>query len=329
VVDNRETVIYLATNQGLFAGRRIDGKWTLAETLLPDRSVTSVIAREGVILAGTTVGVFRSDDAGQTWRDVSHGLNDRHIRWLSYHPDVSDLEFAGTEPAALYTSHDGANTWQGRKEVAELRDQHGWFLPYSPEEGCVRGFAFHSRRLYAAVEVGGLLRSDDLGATWNLTAGSDGRPRWDGLAPGQIHPDVHSVATHTRSPDLVYAPTGGGLYVSVDGGRWWDLVYANCYCRAIWVDPADADHWLLGPADGVDRWGRIEETLDAGKSWQPRMAGTEAPWSRHMVERFVHLAPELWAVLSNGQALVARPGEWFWEPAFPGKPQIRSLTSMA
>jgi photosystem II stability/assembly factor-like uncharacterized protein len=171
--------------------------------------VTSVIAREGVIVAGTRQGVFRSADGGQAWDEVNTGLAIQHVRWLAYHPDHSDVEYAGTEPAAIFVSHDGASTWRQCVEVAELRERFGWFLPHSPEAGCVRGFAFHGHQGYAAVEVGGLLRSDDGGEHWALAAGSDGIPRFGTPSDGFVHPDVHSVVVHPLSPDLVYCPTGG------------------------------------------------------------------------------------------------------------------------
>ncbi|MCI0394599.1 MAG: hypothetical protein L0332_31040 [Chloroflexi bacterium] len=320
--------LYLATDDGLVIGQRQGDGWREAGRTLAGREVTSVIAREGVILAGTTGGVFRSDDGGQTWDEASNGLAVRHVRWLAYHPEMSDLEFAGTEPAAIFVSQDGAESWQERSEVARLRDQLRWFLPYSPEAGCVRGFAFHGRRLYAAVEVGGLLRSDDQGASWRLAEGSDGVPRWGTPAAGFIHPDVHSVAVHPSSPELIYAPTGGGFYLSADGGQSWTLRY-DCYCRAVWADPADPDHLILGPAESVEEEGRIEESHDGGRHWQPLTAGLDTPWPGHMVERFTPVGDHLLAVLSNGDLLAAVIGEWQWQRIFPDVAGVRCVATMA
>jgi photosystem II stability/assembly factor-like uncharacterized protein len=132
-LQRRQTMhLYLATDNGLTIGQYQNGvSHELAQTLT-EYQVTSVIAREGVVLAGTTEGVQRSDDGGQSWRAVNDGLTNRHVRWLSYHPAVSDLEFAGTEPAGIFVSTDGAKSWQERVEVGRLRDKHEWFLPYSP-----------------------------------------------------------------------------------------------------------------------------------------------------------------------------------------------------
>jgi len=90
--------LLLATRIGLVICERKGDIWRETGRGLAGKNVTSVIAREAVILAGTADGVYRSDDAGLTWRAASDGLASRHVRWLAYHPDVSDLEFA-----ALFT----------------------------------------------------------------------------------------------------------------------------------------------------------------------------------------------------------------------------------
>ncbi len=308
--------LLLATQHGLVVCERNGDGWRELLRGLTDKSVTSVIAREGVILAGTPDGVFRSDDLGGTWHEASDGLSARHVRWMAYHPDVSDLEFAGTEPAGIFVSHDGGGSWRSCPEVTELRDRLKWSLPYSPEAGCVRGFAFLGTRGYAAVEVGGVLRSDDSGETWRLVEGSDGHPDLEGPPEPLIYPDVHSIAIHAWSRDAVIAPTGGGLYRSTDGGKVWALIY-ECYCRAAWQNPDDPQNILLGPADGVDRDGRIEATNDGGMTWVSASDGLEVPWRDHMVERFTQADDEMLAVLSNGELLSAHFSVWQWRRILP------------
>src|SRR5919108_2254845 len=308
--------LILATDKGTIICEREGNRWHESVRALPNQQVTSVIAREGTILAGTTNGVFRSDDEGKTWQEASNGLTARHIRWMAYHPDISDREFAGTEPANIFVSHDGGESWRACPEVAQLRDQFEWSLPYSPEAGCVRGFAFHGPRVYAAVEVGGVLVSDDRGETWKLAEGSDGKPDLEGPPEPFVYPDVHSLEVHPSSPDLVYAPTGGGFYRSNDGGKTWKLFY-DCYCRALWVDPQNPDHMILAPADGVDRNGRIEESQNGGETWSMASNGLQVPWRRGMVERFFQAGEELFAVLSNGQLLSASLSTLEWKRGLP------------
>lgn len=319
-------MIYLATDNGLLICERED-EWRIVRRGLAGKRVTSVIAREGVILAGTRDGIFRSDEEGQNWREASEGLTHRHIRWMAYHPDISDLEFAGTEPAAIFLSRDGGESWRECPEVASLREKHGWSLPYSREAGCVRGFAFHGQRGYAAVEVGGVLRSDDQGAHWRLAEGSDGNPDLEGPPEPFIYPDLHSIHVHPSSPDLVDAPTGGGFYRSFDGGKAWTLLY-DCYCRAVWTDPADPAHLILGPADYVDSNGRIEESRDAGLTWSMASNGLKVPWRRHMVERFMQVGSDLFAVLSNGELLGAELSTLEWQRVLPDAKDVNAMTTM-
>lgn len=302
-------LLVLGTSKGVIVCQRQDGEWRPSHRGLAEQSVTSVIAREGVILAGTRQGVYRSDDEGRTWQEARAGLSTRYVRWMAYHPDFSDFELAGSEPAGIFVSRDGARTWRTCPEVEALRDANGWYLPYSPEAGCVRGFAIHGQRAYAAVEVGGVLVSDDGGETWRLAPGSLGKP----LSPPEryIHPDVHSILVHPGSPERVLAPTGGGFFRSQDGGATWELIYPS-YCRAAWQNPANDQHILLGPADFVDRNGRIEESLDGGNEWHPVSQGLHSPWPRHMVERFYPAGDELLAILSNGEMLVTSQENIAW-----------------
>ena len=173
-----------------------------------------------------------------------------------------------------------------------------------------------------------MLRSDDAGASWRLAEGSDGNPDLEGPPATLVYPDVHSLNVHLSSPDLVFAPTGGGFYRSADGGKTWELLY-DCYCRAVWADPDDPGHLVLGPADGVDRNGRIERTRDGGKTWQLASAGLEVPWKRSMVERFLEVERELLAVLSNGQLLSAPLESLSWHPILPEIRGIAAATAMA
>lgn len=319
--------IILATEQGIAIFQRHQMDWQELTRGLSDQNVTSVTVHNEIILAGTEDGIFRSTDAGKSWDEKTGGLTVRHVRWISHHPDVSDLVLAGTEPAGIFISRTGGDSWRLCPEVANLRDKYGWSLPYSPEAGCVRGFAFHGSRIYAAVEVGGVLVSDNNGETWQLARGSDGNPDFEGPPEPFVYPDVHSIEVHRSSADLVYAPTGGGFYRSNDGGKTWRLLY-DCYCRAAWIDPNDSEHIILGPADYVDSNGRIEASHDGGRTWSPASDGLNVPWRRGMVERFFQTEDELFAILSNGQLFTAHLSNLGWQRILPDITGINAMTVM-
>ncbi len=267
--------LILATRQGVVICETLETDWQVIRRGLEGVDVRSVIAREGVILAGTRQGVFRSDDLGQTWQPTGENLGKGHVRWLAFHPEISDFELAGLEPAEIFISRDGARNWYGSTTVIQLRRMHQWYLPYSPEAGCVRGFAVSGTRIYAAVEVGGVLRSDDYGENWRLVNDENGGE------DKSVHPDVHSIVVHPDDADRVFAPTGGGFYTSADGGQSWQALVKLCYCRAMWLDPANPSRMLLGSAEGVDRNGRIDQSDDGGQSWRPASGGLRVPWPRH------------------------------------------------
>jgi len=318
--------LFVAAQDGLHVFEPLTGGWEEVAHALDGEPVTSVSASKYAILAGTRNGILVSRDGGATWQETNRGVTEPHIRWLAYHFNDPWLAFAGTEPAAILVSDDGVDSWRECPEVAELRDANGWYLPYSPEAGCVRGFAFNGSRGYAAVEQGGLLRTDDVGRSWRLAGGSTGDPHAP-MLERRIHSDVHSVVVHPSSPDLVFAPTGGGFYTSDDGGETWRELY-DCYCRAVWVDPEDPDHLVLGPADGVDSEGRIEKSLDGGETWEDASLGLEAPWSHHMVERLEQVGGKLMAVLSNGDLAAAPLETLAWQHVFPDLPGVAAAASL-
>ena len=322
--------LYMATTNGVLIARRGSAGWQKIEGSLTGHVVTSVAACKRFILVGTQDGIWRSVDGGQNWKEASTHLSNRHVRWLACSSESGTVALAGTEPAAIFVSRDNADTWTACPEVENLRDESGWFLPYSPEAGCVRGFSFFGfgaerARVFAAVEVGGVLISNNSGNTWQLVEGSDGNPEMNSALGKLIHPDVHSISVHPASPDLVTAPTGGGLYRSSNCGRTWNCLYP-CYCRAVWVDPNDPNHIIFGPADSVSKNGRIEASHDGGQTWNSASKGLDLPWPQHMVERFCQSKEELLAVLSNGELWSTGLEAIEWHHILP---DIEGITSIA
>lgn len=275
------------------------------------------------ILAGSYGnGIYRSEDGGSTWSGANEGLTTAAFRCIAPDPLNPGAILIGTEPARIARSVDGGRTWQELEGITRVAGHERWFLPYSPRAGAVRNIyapAGGTGCLLAAVEVGGLLKSDDGGATWRCE-------------PVLEDEDVHHITGHPHEPDLLYSSLGyaslthrrrddgqqrfGGIARSRDGGRTWQKLESD-YTRATIIPPARPDLILAGPAPQVGRAGRIVVSSDGGDSWEPASEGIETPMP-DMVELFV-AAPDgtVWAVCSGGRLLCATPGEWVWSSALP------------
>lgn len=68
---------------------------------------------ERVYVAGPA-GVFRSDDAGQTWLAANGGLEGVEVVALSLDPAKEERVFAGVEDSRVFESDDGGATWWPR-----------------------------------------------------------------------------------------------------------------------------------------------------------------------------------------------------------------------
>jgi photosystem II stability/assembly factor-like uncharacterized protein len=302
--------LYLGTDDGLAVFEGQQEEWHPRYVRLRGSRITAVAAAGQQVWAGTPGGLWRSRDGGATWSPSNEGLSVRHLRALAVHSGQRDVLLAGAEPASVFVSHDGGETWTEAPSVARLRDAHGWSLPYSPAAGCVRDFVSAGEHLYAAAEVGGVLRSDDVGKVWQLLGGG-------------CHADVHALAWHAAHPERIYAATGGGCYRSRDAGRHWELV-GEGYTRAVWVDSDRPEIVLAGPARYVGAMGRVERSSDAGDTWSLASDGLKVPMNA-MIESFASAESHVLALTSEGALYTAKRGVWVWHPLSLGLPPVRAV----
>ena len=76
---------------------------------------------------------------------------------------------------------------------------------------------------------------------------------------------------------------------------------------------------------GVSRNGKIETTTEGGKTWRSSSEGMQAPWPRHMVERFALAGEELLAVLSNGELWSGKLDLPEWQRVLPEIARVNAV----
>lgn len=257
--------------------RRNGGGWERA--LDQDTQAITPDPRDpAVILAGTTAGPFRSTDGGRTWRRCGFPDDGAQVWSIAFDPADPRTVYAGGSPVGVYRSDDGGESF--RRLPA----------PSLPER-VKMGFACRVMRiapaprqrgaLFAALEVGGAMRSRDGGESWEDCAEDLARfaalPHLksrivsDSEAEGIL--DGHAIATTPAEPDRVYLAVRMGLFASDDAGRTWQNLEVGKYSpqtygRDLRVSPHDPKvmYACLSPAFSSGT-GSLWRSEDAGRSW--------------------------------------------------------------
>ena len=139
-------------------------------------------------MAATALGVFRSDDLGRTFVQVSNGVAGAAVAGLAFLPGDDQLLFA-TTPMGLLRSTDTGQTWA----------RHGAGLPFSDITGLA--FADDRRTVFASdFQQGRIYGSTDGGQTWSPLPS-------EGLGGGRVW-----ALAQGRDRRLLAATAGGGLW---------------------------------------------------------------------------------------------------------------------
>lgn len=209
-------------------------------------------------------GVFKTTDGGRTWTNVKFIDQDTGVVDMVMDPTNRHVLYAaayqrrrapwgfngGGTGSGVYKTADGGRTW--------TRLAGG--LP----EGVIGriGLAIwrkDPRVLYATVEHrtdGGIYRSDDGGATWRKMSAVNPRPMY--------YSKIHIDPTNDQRLYIL----GSSLFVSTDGGRTFadpatgragaNEVMSPTYDvgvhgdhHALWIDPANPRHLILGNDGGL------------------------------------------------------------------------------
>lgn len=212
-------------------------------------------------------GVYKTSDGGKNWQRVLYVDKNTGCTSLAMDPQEPDILYAGMwqfrrypykfnsggPGSGLYKSTDGGKSW--RKITAGLPDS---------VLGRITIAVAKSRPsvVYAVVEAKktALFRSDDLGETWkemNSSFTVTARPFYFGHLV--VDPKDHN-RVYKPSMTLGVSNDGGKSFSDpFSGGGFGGGVHSDHH--ALWINPKDSNHLLLGTDGGV------YESHDRGRTW--------------------------------------------------------------
>jgi photosystem II stability/assembly factor-like uncharacterized protein len=319
--------ILVGTRKGLFllkSGRdrrnwSMDGPHFLGEVVnhavLDPRDGRTLLAAVRAGHLGPTV--FRSGDAGRTWRESRKppafapaapgeaGESVSHVFWLAPgHPSEPGRWYAGTSPQGLFVSDDGGETWDGVAGFNANPDRRRWIggpQDAPPDGGTLHSInvdPFDAAHLYIGLSAGGVFESRDRGATWtplNRGCAADFLP--DPQAP--FGHDPHCLRVHPRERDVVYQQNHCGIYRLDRAASRWERIGTNMPAAIgdigfpMVLHPRDPGVAWVFPMDGTSVWPRtpiggrpaVYGTRNAGRSWRRLAKGLPAGQAWFTVKR--------------------------------------------
>lgn len=274
-----ESKLVIAFRDTLVVARPGRDGWTLVERLdgMRPTCLAADPLRPGRIYCGTSDhGLWVSDDTGESWRAAGCDIPERRVTAVAVaRGEASDdpgVVYIGTEPSAVYRSEDGAEHCESMDALKALPSASMWSFPPRPETHHVRWIEpdpHQPGRLFACIEAGALVRSDDAGRTWT------------DRVPGGPY-DTHTLATHPTAAGRLYSAAGDGYFESDDAGASWRQLETGLrhhYLFGVAVDPADPDTVVVSAAPGpfvaynAARAESVVQRKAAGGDWDPVGAG--------------------------------------------------------
>src|SRR6266404_427290 len=228
-----------------------------------------------------------SDDFGKSWTNPQEaairfptetGLSLKNIWQISLgRRDEPDMLYCGVEPAALFESQDGGESWSLVRGLFDHPHRPRWV----PGNG---GLALHTilpdpcnkDRMYVAVSAGGVYRTEDGGTTWQ--ARNNGvRVMFLPEKYPEFGQCVHKIVLHESRPERLFLQNHWGLYRSDNrGNSWQDIARgvpsdfgfvmlmhphdADC----VYIVPVESDEFRCTPEGHL----RVYRTRNAGGSWE-------------------------------------------------------------
>jgi photosystem II stability/assembly factor-like uncharacterized protein len=229
----------------------------------PRDSKVIYVAAEGPLWgSGGDRGLYKTTDGGKNWKAVLTISENTGVTDVQLDPSNPDIVYAaayqrrrhvftlidGGPESAIYKSTDAGATWNKVTSGLPSVDMGRIGLVVSPADPNV---------VYAAIEAtdgkGGIFRSSDKGATWE---------RRNEFDQGAMY--YARVVADPRNVDRIFV-MNVQLQESLDGGKTLHKINELNHHgdnHAIWIDPDNTKHWLLGSDGGM------YETWDDAKSWE-------------------------------------------------------------
>jgi hypothetical protein len=293
---------------------------------------------------GTTLRF--SDDFGKSWTDppqspirfpADTGTSLKNIWQIALGlPDEPDVLYCGVEPAALFKSHDGGQTWSLVRGLFDHPHRPRWI----PGNG---GLALHTivldpvdrRRMYVGISSGGVYRTTDGGTSW--TAQNHGIRAT--FMPNQF-PEfgqcVHKIALHTARPERLLLQNHWGVYRSDDYAESWTPIsngLPSDFGFALLMNPSKPACAYIIPVESdvfrcsCDGRLRVYRTRNAGASWEPLARGLPQKRAYETVLRDAMTADSLdpagiYFGTRSGQLFGSRDEGKAWERIHEGLPSV-------
>src|SRR5262245_2410048 len=245
-------------------------------------AVAGVPSRPHTFYLGTSGGLWKSEDAGTSWTNVSDGFfESSSIGAVAVAGSDPNVVFAGTGQACLrgnvsagvgvYKSTDGGKTWthsglRDAGQIAKIR-----IHPSDPDLVYVAAVG----NAFGPNPTRGVFRSRDGGRSWEKVFFVSAKTGVTDLAMDATNPRVLYAAAWTgdRKPwTIVSGSAESGLYKSTDGGDRWQKLAGGLPQGVVGkigvaVSPANPQRvWALVEAEGDA--GGLYRSDDAGTTWK-------------------------------------------------------------
>lgn len=243
-------------------------------------AVTGIADAPDTFLMGSTGGgVWKSEDAGQSWRNISDGF---------FGGAVGAIDVADSDPNVIFVGTGSGdvrgNSSQGRGVWKSNDAGRTWTFAGLPESGAIRRIVIHPTNpdivyatafghLFGRNRERGIYRSKDGGTTWQQVLYLNDSTGASDLAMNPRNPRVlyAGMWRAERKPWTMISGGGdGGVYKSVDAGDTWTKLAGGLPTGivgkvGVTVSPANPDRvWALVEAEPD---GGLYRSDDAGKTW--------------------------------------------------------------